>query len=130
MRTARFAASLVVALLLVGCASGFEDVVGPDADGTQVDIGAGRVLRVELPSNPTTGYGWQVMDLPEQLRQVGEIEYEADPVDEEIVGAGGTEILRFEGVEAGNGTLRLEYRRAWETTATPDDTFEIDVTVR
>ena len=44
-------------------------------------------------------------------------------------GAGGTETWRFAPTQAGEGTLRLEYRRLWEADAAPARVVSIKVTV-
>jgi len=45
-------------------------------------------------------------------------------------GAGGIEIWRFAPTQAGEGTLRLEYRRLWEADAAPARVVSYKVTVR
>ncbi len=45
-------------------------------------------------------------------------------------GCAETTTFRFEAVAPGEGTLRLEYRRPWETGVPPARTFEILVRVR
>ena len=99
-----------------------------EANGTSVTLQPGQTLKVTLPSNPSTGYSWQIASLPECLESAGESEFESE-AEEGVVGAGGTETLTFEAVEAGDAMLELEYRRPWETGVEPADTFSADVTV-
>ena len=56
--------SLITLILASGCATKERIVtVTESANGSTVNIGAGDRLRVELPSNPSTGYSWQTMEL-------------------------------------------------------------------
>jgi len=59
---------------------------------------------------------------------MGEAEFQPSE-SKEIVGAGGTETVRFEVVSTGQTTLTLAYRRAWEDEVEPIETFSVDVIV-
>jgi inhibitor of cysteine peptidase len=105
---------LVSALVITGCTSASSDLeIGAEANGTQVELKAGQALVISLASNPTTGYGWHIADIDESiLKQVGEAEFVQESNDEQLVGAGGVETLRFEAVSSGTTTLSLTYDRA------------------
>lgn len=62
------------------------------------------------------------------LEQVGEPEFIQEQTDEQVVGAGGTETLRFEAVGSGTTKLTLTYDRAWENLP-PEETFTVTVFV-
>jgi len=47
-----------------------------------------------------------------------------------VAGAGGWEIFRFKAISAGQMTLELGYRRAWEEGVEPILTFTIEVIVK
>ena len=141
-----FAALLVVLVLVTGCGfsgSGDADAAerdrGPQevsldaaADGSQVELAAGQVLVITLASNPTTGYGWEVVDLDTAvLQQVGEAEFQSsDSGDAPLVGAGGVEVFRFEAAGSGQTDLTLVYHRPWEKGVDPLETFAVQITVR
>jgi inhibitor of cysteine peptidase len=125
-RWAMAALVAVLALGTVGCAADADLVVGEADDGEAVEIAKGGTLTVELPGNPTTGYNWLVAELPECLKAPDEPGFEADS---DAIGAGGTITLVFEAVSEGEGTLELQYARAWESVQ-PLETYSIDVTVR
>lgn len=91
-----------------------------DANGT-VTVRTGEQVSVTLPSNATTGFSWQVADRG-GLTQVGEAEYKVSP--STLSGAGGTETFRFRADVAGDGTLRLEYRRPWEAGTPAETTWQ------
>jgi len=118
---------LGTAVLAAGC-NRAAVTVGPEQSGTSVTLEVGQQLKVALPSNPSTGYSWQVVSVPSCLESVGESEFESE-AEEGVVGAGGTETFTFSGKESGTGSLELEYTRSWETGVEPEDAFAIDVTV-
>jgi C1A family cysteine protease len=88
----------------------------------------GEVLALSLESNPSTGYGWQVRGVDRSvLRQVGAEEWaSASPG---LLGAPGTQTLRFAGVGRGRTTLDLVYARSWQAGAAPARSFTIQVDV-
>jgi inhibitor of cysteine peptidase len=100
-----------------------------DADnGGSVTLAAGDSLEVVLESNPTTGYSWRLVEIPDCLEQEGDAEYDSDAAPG-MVGAGGEETWVFTAVEPGEGSLTLEYTRPWEEESDPAGTFEIEVVV-
>ncbi len=103
--------------------------VGPESDGQEVSVALGSILKVSLPSNPSTGFSWGVAQVDAAfLQQEGEAEYV--PSSSGALGAGGQAILRFRAVQAGRTALVLEYRRSWETGVAPQDSFTLQVVVR
>jgi inhibitor of cysteine peptidase len=123
----------IAALPLGACASKKAPPPEPmnvtDANsGDSVALARNQQLVVRLPSNPTTGYRWA---LAQQSTPV--LEPEGAPTYEKgagAAGAGGTETWRFAPTQAGEGTLRLEYRRLWEADAAPARVVSYKVTVR
>lgn len=110
-----------------GCSQGTPDALTEDDSGTAVVLQAGDQLTVRLVSNASTGYQWVVVD-EGPLAQAGDPVYEQSESDN-VVGAAGAEVFTFDAPEAGTGTLTLEYRRSWETTAPAEQTWSVDVTV-
>jgi inhibitor of cysteine peptidase len=102
--------------------------VGAGDDGGQVALAPQQVLAVELESNPTTGYGWEAVDVDRAvLRQVGEADYRQGA---DRLGSGGVQTFHFQAVGAGQTTLKLVYRRPWEQGVAPLKMFTVGVTVR
>ena len=96
-------------------------------NGRAVDLN-GEVLVLNLESNPSTGYGWQVQGLnPGILRQLDAIEWLPDTPGK--LGGSGTEVLRFAATGRGRATLNLVYARPWETAAAPAKSFSLEVNV-
>jgi inhibitor of cysteine peptidase len=103
-----------------------EIVVTTVDDGSEVELSEGQVLVVRLQANPSTGYGWQIVQPGEEdiLRQADVEEFLPES---DLLGAPGTQILRFEAVRGGDTTLKLDYRRPWDTEAAPEGTFGLRV---
>lgn len=124
-------AATMAALPLGACASKKpppEPLSVTDANsGESVALARNQQLVVRLPSNPTTGYRWALAQQSTPM-----LEPEGAPTFEKgtgAAGAGGTETWRFAPTQAGEGTLRLEYRRLWEADAAPARVVSIKVTV-
>ncbi|MBN2840317.1 MAG: protease inhibitor I42 family protein, partial [Coriobacteriia bacterium] len=75
--------------------------------------------------NPTTGFSWLEAEVPDVLESRGEPEFEPSS---DALGAGGMMELTYDAVEVGEGTLRLEYARAFESVE-PEDVFSVTVKV-
>jgi len=121
---------LVLSLLLAACGSQAATLTEAD-NGAQIELSPGQTLTITLPSNPTTGYSWQVTQIDlKTLKQQGEAEYRQSPGSKDLVGAGGTETFHFEALQAGETTLQLAYHRPWENGVPPIQTFSVTVIVR
>lgn len=120
----------LITCLLAGCATiSNTRVLTPLDNGHEVSVTVGQVLVVELPSNVTTGYGWNYRISGELLEQLGQREYMVDSHPFGMVGVGGTEIWRFKAAKAGRQTLRLDYSRPWENGVAPVSTVSFNVMV-
>jgi predicted secreted protein len=93
--------------------------------GKIVTLTLGQTLRVELPASFGTGYSWQVTEMPPLLKQAGSAAGGAA----QYPGQTERQILTFTAATRGKGTLVLEYRRAWEKTATPAKAFSATVEI-
>jgi inhibitor of cysteine peptidase len=121
----------VVVLLLAGCARQPPEITaGIDQSGQSIRMQTGQTLVVSLPSNPTTGYRWEVDTIDSAvLTQMGEAEYQNLAVSATpLVGQGGIETFHFEAAGPGETPLRLFYRRSFED-AEPAQIFFLLVTV-
>lgn len=128
---AAFALPLLAAPAAVA-AKGPARTVTESANGRQIVLAKGETLRLRLESNATTGYSWEVAELPPILKRTGG-GYEAPSPPRggpPIAGAGGTQDFTFTARSAGRGTLRLVYRQPWDKKARPDRTFRLSVRVR
>jgi inhibitor of cysteine peptidase len=117
----------ISAVVVTGCDGAVQ--LKDEDNGTSVSLATGEALELVLTSNPTTGYSWSAAEIPGCLEQDGEPEYDSD-APPGMVGAGGEDTWRFVAAEPGEGTLRLEYTRSWESDEiAPVEVYEVTVTV-
>ena len=132
--------NLFAVLLLAaaaGCCAEPPRPAGPEAarirltekdDGRQLQLVRGDTLTVELESNPTTGYRWQIADAGKNgVLKAESVEFLAPETDR--CGAPGREKLSFVPAAAGETTLRLVYVRPWEKDQPPARSFRVTVSV-
>ncbi len=95
----------------------------------QITIQKGDRLEVKLEANITTGYQWEWVDDNSGILSLdGEPEYITENI-EGLVGAGGVSVLKFNTVEAGDGTLHLIYHRSFEEGVAPIEEFTVAIKV-
>ena len=98
-------------------------------NGGYVYVKPGDELRLELESNPTTGYSWSYATKPDPNVLIEtNYEYIPDETDEKIVGSGGKEIWSYKAVNIGSTAIEMIYSRPWESKA-PAKTFAVKVIV-
>lgn len=101
------------------------------ADGGAVVLSPGETLAIDLPSNPTTGYRWELVCLePTGVAGVVGAEtgmYFQDHTAPGAIGSGGVQRFVIVGEATGEALLQLAYRRAWEVTAA--ETFSLTIHV-
>ena len=106
------------------------------ADVVQVQPGEtmlrlGQVLAIELDSNASTGYGWEIVEDGSPQLEPAPVPASALPQETTppMLGASGKSHWRFKAVQAGDTQLRLVYRRAWEKEVAPARIAEYKVRV-
>lgn len=119
---------VIVGSLLFGCTPRRTIPIGEAENGRTVEMNAGDTLKISLAGNPTTGYNWYVASVDtDVLQQVGESVFVASS---NAMGAGGIITLSFQASIAGQTSLMLEYKRAWETGVSPLQTYSVMVVVK
>jgi inhibitor of cysteine peptidase len=97
--------------------------------GKTVDLKTGQILEVALPSNPTTGYTWEIIKIdPEMLEVDGKPLYDSPKTNRQ--GDGTIQRLRFRGVKAGATEVMLGYRRPWEKESKNLNNWNISVKIQ
>ena len=134
----------VCAAALAACATEEPDQAkneGAASATTQVDVvqvqsgetmlRLGQVLAIELDSNASTGYGWEIVEDGSPQLEPAPVPASALPQETTppMLGASGKSHWRFKAVQAGDTQLRLVYRRAWEKEVAPARIAEYKVRV-
>ena len=113
-------------------------VPGRDGSGTgpertvteQQTLQPGGILELSLDANVTTGYSWDVAELDESKVRLVSNEYVADPNPDQLVGTGGRNVVRLEALQRGQTTIKLVYRRPWETGVEPERTRIVELSIQ
>ena len=106
----------------------FVDVDEED-NGSTIHGLPGEPIRVNLRSNPSTGFSWALGPFEERgLETNGESEFVADPHREGEAGYGGCEIWTFKARHSGKTEISLFYARSWEDVD-PAKRFKLNVVI-
>jgi inhibitor of cysteine peptidase len=119
--------SLMAGLILGSSCVGPREISADLADnGSTLKISTGDTLRLELESNPSTGYLWVFgapFD-PELLVMVSE-SYDREKDSDKRVGSPMKRIMTFKAVAPGRTGIKLDYKRPWERNEAPVKTYEL-----
>ena len=80
-------------------------------DSDEIKTKVGETFSIELESNPTTGYQWEE-NFDEKKVKLIDKNFDSSST---AVGAGGKETFTFKVLSEGSSTIRLGYKRAWES---------------
>lgn len=130
MTAARLLAPLGLALLTACAQTPDHSVSIEEQSDCPAQLSKGQMLILTLPSNPTTGFRWQVQNPASNvLRSLGpEVYSSAEQMD--MVGSAGQSVWRYKAMEAGTGRLLMIYQQPWAPEVTPQATFDCPITVR
>lgn len=126
--------SLFALVMLANCASEPPPPRPPqplltEADhGRTVNLIIGETVDLHLESNPTTGYSWASLRLPE-WKVVKQTHHAYQGPGSLLPGTAGKEHWRFLAVAEGKTGLDLVYRRAWEEPQETDQKLTIEFVV-
>jgi len=91
------------------------------------ELEVGDKIRLELCSNPTTGFQWEYQMTQENVLKEEDHDYE-EP-DSDVIGAAGLELWTFEAVEAGTTEVLMAYSQPWEGGEKEEWTYTMTVSV-
>ena len=86
-------------------------------DKAEVSAKVGDVIKITLNENTSTGYSWQIIDLPQQV----------DDNPAGLVGAAHLKVFEFMIKESGALKIKLNYTRVWEKNTDNVKNFELIV---
>jgi inhibitor of cysteine peptidase len=91
----------------------------------------GDTFSIQVRSNPTTGYRWQLAE-PFDKARLEKISntYQADANPNRLVGVGGTEIWTFKALKSGDTHIQLRYLRSWEAQEPPAQVANYQIQIR
>ncbi|MBT4530467.1 MAG: protease inhibitor I42 family protein [Phycisphaerae bacterium] len=98
-----------------------------DAD-REIVLAPGRHFEIVLPSNPTTGYTWELqIDNPKVVKDISKV-FIADR--SKRVGVGGNTKWSLQAGDTGKATVDFMYQKSWEKDTPPTRTVTFTVLVR
>lgn len=121
---------LPLALLMLGACAGTSpsSLSVSDDQVCPLSLDVGQTLIVSLPSNPATGYRWQLREASgELLQSLGPEVFSTQNND--LIGGSGVSTWRFVARQAGHGQLLLAYQRPWEADVEPVGLFDCRIEV-
>ncbi|MDD4923738.1 MAG: protease inhibitor I42 family protein [Dehalococcoidales bacterium] len=117
---------LATACLAAGCGAQEVMAYSNPSEIIETDANGEFIIQIALPSNPSTGYTWIATYDTAKLELV-EDTYEADDSQAMVVGAGGTQYLRFKALQNGEATIKLDYQRPWEKESIDQKVFTVNI---
>lgn len=119
---------LCACLLLLSCSqNSYHSLLTAQDHGKLIKCQTRQELTIELESNPSTGYTWQVIKGDTlHLRLLRE---EYVPGTTERMGAAGKQRLHFQTLTTGRAPLLLEYRRPWEKEVEAVKSFQVTLVI-
>ena len=82
-------------------------------------------MRLEIPSNPSTGYQWGANISDEEVIELVSEEYVHG--ESQLTGSGGTTIFVFKALKPGKVCLDFSYERSWEEEVIEKLEYELKV---
>jgi inhibitor of cysteine peptidase len=111
------------------CAQPSEIRLTEGQTGSTVELAAGQMLNITLPTQGGTGFSWDLAGAtgaPVRL-----VRSDTRPAqDRNLPGGPELQSFVFEPIAAGSGDIEFGYRRPWEKNTPPARTFVVHVVVR
>jgi inhibitor of cysteine peptidase len=141
----RLLAVLVLAVTLAGCGEikiekppgntnidvSYDDLLKKKHLSLPISLGVGDTLRINLATNPSTGYQWSAQaQISDTAVLVQRDHYDSGPSGAHFPGAPGTTTWTLQALKAGTATVALTYGQPWPGGLKDAWTFTATVTVR
>ena len=92
-----------------------------------IDGNNGKEVQYSVESNPSTGYGWMIKSLPEELVFVSSDYQQSAECGKGAVGCSGTTVFTFIAQKRGKGKLTLIHGRAFDKTSWEEKTVSVNI---
>jgi len=102
--------------------SGNVDALTEENNGSSNTVSVGDTIVIALAGQPSTGYHWQPIQVPPQLKELVNF---VVPNDSGLIGGPETEVYVFQAQSSGSGPLALLYEFQGQVA----NSFSVDVTV-
>ncbi len=85
----------------------------------------GKIVQLEVESNPTTGYQWMISKLPRALIFVSSDYQQSKDCPKGAVGCSGKQTFTFLARQSGTASLQLIYGRTFDKTSWQEKTIPV-----
>jgi inhibitor of cysteine peptidase len=86
----------------------------------------GEKFKIELRSNPSTGYRWHLVFFNKSILKLISSEFVPNLTNQ--IGSSGIERFNFEATKEGRTSIKIVYKRAWEKQAMKSYEYFVNVT--
>ena len=102
-------------------------IFGKTDNGKTLTLATGKTFRLELASNPTTGFDWHLEGLDTKSFMV--VSSGFNPPNTKLVGAGGIDWWEIKALKPGQHKIRLLYYRIWEGKGKAVDQYTLQLKI-
>jgi inhibitor of cysteine peptidase len=95
-------------------------------DHDDLSIKCGDKFKIEVESNPSTGYKWHLLSFKEDILKFISSEFVPNLTNQ--IGSSGIERFSFEATKQGRTNIKIAYKRAWEKQAMKYNEYFVNVT--
>lgn len=85
----------------------------------------GNKFKIELQSNPSTGYRWYLVFFNKTILKLKSSEFAPKTANQ--IGTAGIQRFNFEAKKEGTASIKLVYKRPWEEEAMKSNEFFVNV---
>ncbi len=124
MKTVSLTICVIVSTLFYVCKSPQSNAVKYTEQQETIEVQKGATFSIELVSNITTGFSWQLVDTPAVL-QLKERKYLEEK--DTKAGQGGADLFTFLAKESGTISIEFVYKRSWESTENKRKTYRVTI---
>jgi predicted secreted protein len=96
----------------------------PSRNESHISARLHKGFRIELASNPSTGYSWTA-DFDNSFLKLQSSRYERPA--QQIPGRGGKHVFVFLPVKAGEAVIELQYKRPWESNPAKSRKYSVSI---
>ena len=93
-------------------------------DSHRIKVRPGHSFKITLPSNPTTGYMWQIQN-PIDKKRLIIVNKTFAPKNKKLAGSPGNEVWQFKALKKGTIYIELAYKRSWENEVVKRETYAV-----
>ena len=117
---------IILGLVIVGLtiSQGFAAKTKRSVDPHRIKVRPGQTFKIDLQSNPTTGYMWQIRNPIDKTRLVI-VNKTFAPKSKKLVGSPGHEVWQFKALKKGTIYIEFAYKRSWENEVVKRETYAV-----